>query len=69
MTFNPDLYQASLETLIDNGVPENVASAASAVVAKDDPHQENLGRTEKDQQVVDEAVGHMNRYWQGQSNE
>ena len=45
--FNQSIYDASVTALTSNGVPEDVAERASEVVAKDDPTQENLGRSEE----------------------
>lgn len=53
---NNNLYQASLKALTEAGVNEDVAAAASQVVANDNPELPNLGRTEHDQQVIDEAM-------------
>jgi len=54
--FNQGLYDASLGALKDNGVPEDVAQAASKVVASDDANLPNLGRSSEDQLVVNEAM-------------
>lgn len=62
-SFNQNLYDASVKALTDNGVPEELAEKASQVVASDNPTQENLGRSEKDQDAVNTA---MNHYWQHQ---
>mgnify|MGYP005854305933 CR=1 FL=1 len=56
--FNQSLYAASLEALTENGVPVEIAAAASKVVARDDAKLPNLGRSEQDQQVVNEAMVH-----------
>ncbi|MDZ8056547.1 MAG: hypothetical protein RMX63_34550 [Aulosira sp. ZfuCHP01] len=53
---NNQLYQASLAALTENGVPQDIAEKASAVVAKDEPGLPNLGRTAEDQQAVNEAI-------------
>lgn len=63
MTFNQSLYVASREALIDNGVPWEIAEAASVVVAKDDASLPDLGRTASDQQAVNDAMAH---YWDNQ---
>ncbi len=60
MTFNEQLYQASVKALKDNGVPWEIAEAASAVVARDDTDKPNLGRTPEDQEVVNQAVTYLN---------
>jgi hypothetical protein len=57
---NESLYQVSVTALTANGVPHEVAEKASAVVAKDDPEQPNLGRTTQDQQAVNEAMTYLN---------
>jgi hypothetical protein len=61
--FNQSLYAASREALIENGVPVEIAEAASVVVAKDDVGQPNLGRSPEDQLVVNQAMVH---YWANQ---
>ena len=61
--FNQSLYDASVKALTDNGVPSELAEKASQVVASDDGTKENLGRSESDQQPINEA---MNHYWQHQ---
>lgn len=65
-SFNQSLYDASVKALTDNGVPSELAEKASQVVASDDPKQENLGRSEKDQDAVNTA---MNHYWQHQKGD
>ncbi|WP_414546083.1 hypothetical protein [Nostoc sp. CCY0012] len=55
---NENLYQASLKALTEAGVPEEVATKASQVVANDDAKLPKLGRTAEDQQAVDEALKH-----------
>ena len=64
MTFNHNLYVASRESLIENGVPWEIADVASAVVARDDSDKPNLGRTPEDLEVVHEAVKYLNAFWQ-----
>lgn len=56
---NNELYQASVAALTENGVPQDIAEKASAVVAKDDPELPNLGRTTEDQQAVNEAFAFL----------
>jgi hypothetical protein len=53
---NESLYQASLKALTEAGVDEDVAATASLLVANDNPELPNLGRTEHDQEVIDEAM-------------
>ena len=54
--FNQGLHDSLLEALKENGVPEDVAQAASKVVANDDALLPNLGRTPEDQSIVNEAM-------------
>jgi hypothetical protein len=53
---NERLYKVSLDVLTSNGVEADLAAKASKVVANDDPTKPNLGRSAKDQQVVNEAM-------------
>lgn len=62
--FNQNLYVASREALIENGVPWEKAEAASRVVAKDDGNKPNFGRTAEDQQAVADIL----EYLQGEPN-
>jgi hypothetical protein len=61
MAKNQNLYEASKEALMQNGVPEHIAEAASEVVANDDATKSDLGRTAEDQAVIKEAMHH---FWQ-----
>jgi hypothetical protein len=63
--FNKDLYKSSLKSLVDEGVPIEIAVRASEVVAKDQAGLPHLGRTAEDQEAVREAMRH---YWAGQSD-
>jgi hypothetical protein len=63
---NNEFYKTSLEVLTANGVPQDIAQQASAVVAKDDSTQPNLGRTFEEMAVVKEALNHMTAYWKKQ---
>ena len=59
--FNQPLYDATVEALFKNGVPMEVAEAASKIVATDDPYQENLGRSPQDQATVNEAMTYFHK--------
>lgn len=63
--FNQDLYYASIDALVENGVPKDVAERASEVVATDDPKAPGLGRTDEDRQAIAEAMKH---YWSYKRN-
>ena len=54
--FNESLFNASLEALTERGVPDNIAIQASFIIVSDDPSAENLGRTQEDQAVINEAM-------------
>jgi len=58
-SFNQSLYDASVRALTDNGVPEDLAEKASQVVASDDPTKPDLGRTETDQQTINETMNYL----------
>jgi hypothetical protein len=49
-------YQQALESA---GVPFNLATQCAEIVAKDDPSQPNLGRTEVAQHLIDSSVKWM----------
>jgi hypothetical protein len=53
--FNNGLYEAAKQAALDAGAPEAVAEKSARVVAKDDPTQDNLGRTDEDQDAVWQA--------------
>ncbi len=55
-----ELYNASLKALTQRGVPVSAAERASRVVANDQPQQPNLGRTDQDQQDVQDAMTWLN---------
>lgn len=57
---NEQIYQASMSVLTGHGVPVSAAEKASLIVAKDDPKQSNLGRTEQDQKHIKDAMTWMN---------
>lgn len=59
--FNQPLYDATVQALFKNGVPMELAEAASKVVASDDPYQDNLGRSPQEQQVVNEAMTYFHK--------
>lgn len=50
--FSQGLYEATKRAILAAGAPEDVAEDAARVVAKDDPKQENLGRTAEDQDAI-----------------
>lgn len=56
MEDNKQAYQSALESA---GVPTNLASQCAEIVAKDDPDQPNLGRTEDDQHLIDSSMEWM----------
>ena len=59
--FNQNLYDASVKALTDNGVPEELAEKASQVVASDDPTKSDLGRSDSDQQTINETMNYLNK--------
>lgn len=59
--FNQSLYDASVKALTDNGVPEELAEKASQVVASDDSTKPDLGRSESDQQTINETMNYLNK--------
>lgn len=53
---NDSLKQAAQKTLIDAGVPVNLAIQCAEIIAKDDPSKPNLGRTEQDQHLISSSM-------------
>jgi len=47
------------EVLVAHNVPATLANSAADILAKDDPNQPNLGRTEEDQKVIHQAWLHL----------
>lgn len=60
MSRNQKHYEIAVEFFTENGVPPSTAERAADVVAKDNPNQPNLGRTEEDQKTVNDAMTWMN---------
>lgn len=63
---NKDLYDASLKALSNCGVPEDLAEKASEIVSKDNPNEPNLGRTNSEQETINQVLPYLNG---GNSNE
>jgi hypothetical protein len=49
------------EVLLAHNVPATLANSASKILAKDDPKQSNLGRTEEDQKIIHQAWLHLSK--------
>ncbi|BAY78372.1 hypothetical protein NIES25_48460 [Nostoc linckia NIES-25] len=64
--FKQNIYDASLDALLSASVPREIAEAASKIVASDEAGLPNFGRTEKDQETIQEAMQH---YWNGQNEQ
>jgi hypothetical protein len=56
---NQSLYSAAVEALTSRGCPTDLAKKAATVVANDDPVKPNLGRTQSDQEVIQEALPYL----------
>lgn len=56
---NESLKQAAQKALSGAGVPVNLAAQCAEIVAKDDPDQPNLGRTESDQHLINSSMQWM----------
>ncbi|HEY9795853.1 MAG TPA: hypothetical protein V6D30_09445 [Leptolyngbyaceae cyanobacterium] len=56
---NDSLKQAAQKGLIDAGVPVNLAAQCAEIVAKDDPAQPNLGRTQEEQHLINSSMTWM----------
>ena len=63
MTSQPEQKDVYAETLINNGVPEELAQKAGEIIASDDPTKSDLGRSHSDREIINET---MNHYWQNQ---
>jgi len=63
MNSQPEQKDVYAEALTDNGVPSELAQKAGEIIASDDPTKPDLGRSESDQETINEA---MNHYWQSQ---
>jgi hypothetical protein len=60
MKMNQEIYQSAKSALEANGVPVSTAEKAALVVAKDDPKQPDLGRSEQDRKHIKDAMTWMN---------
>jgi hypothetical protein len=56
---NQGLYSAALTELTQRGCPEELAESAATVVANDDATKTDLGRTGKDQKVIQETLPYL----------
>ncbi len=56
---NESLKEAAQKALSDVGVPVNLAAQCAEIIAKDDPEQPNLGRTESDQHLINSSMTWM----------
>lgn len=65
-TFNQNIYSASVKAFTENGVPEDAAKKASAVIARDDFNLPNLGRNDQDREDIAVAMKH---YWNNQKGQ
>ena len=49
------------EVLLAHNVPTDLVNSAAEILAKDDPNQPSLGRTEEDQKVIYQAWLHLSK--------
>jgi hypothetical protein len=49
------------KVLLAHNVPATLANSAAEILAKDDPNQPNLGRTEEDKKVIHQAWLHLSK--------
>ena len=49
------------EVLLEHGVPSSLANSAAKILAKDDGNKPNLGRTEEDKKVINQAWLHLSK--------
>jgi hypothetical protein len=59
MAFNQSLYNATLKTLKEHGVPQALAIQAAEIIAKDDPLKPNLGRSKYSQEIIQQAYNYL----------
>ncbi|MBW4565924.1 MAG: hypothetical protein KME32_33555 [Mojavia pulchra JT2-VF2] len=57
--WNPGIYAAAKQALLNGGANQWLADTAANIVASDDPHQPNLGRTESDQQIIQMSLPYL----------
>lgn len=62
---NKDLYDASFKALSENNVPLDLAEKASEIISKDNPYESNLGRSQSDQELINNILP----YLQGDKND
>lgn len=55
MTWNQGLFEATKTALEKGGAGSELAEAAAIIVARDDPNETNLGRSSKDQTIIQAA--------------
>ncbi len=56
---NDNLFFAARKALTERGCPTALAASAAAVVANDDPTLPNLGRSQRDQWVIQETLPYL----------
>jgi hypothetical protein len=56
---NQNIYDASFGQLTSRNCPVDLADEASLIVAKDDPTKENLGRSDRDQEVINQVLPYL----------
>ncbi|BAY42188.1 hypothetical protein NIES2111_65840 (plasmid) [Nostoc sp. NIES-2111] len=54
-----NIFSVTLNALIINGCPEELAQSAAFIVANDDPLQADLGRTPEQQLLIQEALPYL----------
>ena len=62
---NKDLYDASFKALSENGVPLDLAEKASEIISKDNPYEVHLGRSQSEQELINNILP----YLQGDKND
>jgi hypothetical protein len=59
--FHENLYEATLDTCQQYGVPEDLAEKASQIIASDDAELPNLGRDPEEQAVINQVVPYLQK--------
>jgi hypothetical protein len=49
------------KVLLEHGVPASLANSAAEILAKDDGNKPDLGRTEEDKKVINQAWLHLSK--------
>lgn len=57
--FYQNLYDATLKACKERGVPNDLAEKAATIIATDEALAPNLGRTDKDQEIIRQVLPYL----------